>query len=75
MANITDTPGNRQLLKKVANNTNNYLGTDKHGNNWYTQSQSDGSQIWVEVRNGIIFESGINEEPRIWNPQTGLKKP
>lgn len=72
---ITDTPENRQLLEEVSNNTNNYLGTDKYGNDWYAQSQSDGSQIWVEVRNGIIFEGGINEEPRTWNPQTGLKKP
>ena len=72
---ITDTPENRQLLEEVSNNTNNYLGTDKYGNDWYAQSQSDGSQIWVEVRNGIIFEGGINEEPKTWNPQTGLKKP
>lgn len=72
---IPDTPENRALLKEVANDPANFLGTDKYGNEWYTKIQSDGSQVWVETRNGNIFEGGINNTPKTWNPETGLKKP
>ena len=53
----------------------NIRGTDKYGNEWYTKTQSDGSQVWVESRNGNIFEGGVNNTPKPWNPETGLKKP
>ena len=26
-------------------------------------------------RNGNIFEGGVNNTPKLWNPKTGLKKP
>ena len=67
-----DTPENRTLLESVANNPNNYLGTDTMNTQWYAQIQSDGSQIWARVWNGSIFNGGINEVPREWNPVTGL---
>ena len=72
---IPDTPENRALLEDVANDSANFRGTDKYGNEWYTKIQSDGSQVWVESRNGNIFEGGINNTPKPWNPETGLKKP
>ena len=71
---IPDTPENRALLEDVANDLENFRGTDKYGNEWYTKIQSNGSQVWVESRNGNIFEGGVNEKPRSWNPKTGLKK-
>ena len=71
---ISDTPENRALLEDVANNVENFLGTDKYGNEWYTKILEDGRQVWVESRNGSIFEGGINEIPKSWNPNTGLKK-
>ncbi len=58
----------------MANNLENFLGTDKYGNEWYTKILEDGRQVWVESRNGSIFEGGINETPKPWNPNTGLKK-
>ena len=72
---IPDTPENRNLLEDVANNSDNFLGFDKYGNEWYTQIQKDGTQVWVQARNGKIFEGGVNKIPKNWNPQTGLKKP
>lgn len=72
---IPDTPENRALLEDVANDPANFRRTDKYGNEWYTKIQSDGSQVWVESRNGNIFEGGVNNTPKPWNPETGLKKP
>ena len=72
---IQDTAENRFLLESVANNENNFLGYDMYGNQWYALVQPDGRQVWVEARNGIIFDGGINNIPLSWNPKTGLKKP
>lgn len=69
---LLDTPENRALLESVANNPNNFLGTDSMNTQWYAQIQSDGSQIWARVWNGSIFNGGINEIPREFNPITGL---
>ena len=71
---IPDTPENRTLLENVANNAENFRGTDKYGNEWYTKILEDGREVWVESRNGNIFDGGINETPKPWNPNTGLKK-
>lgn len=70
---LKDTPENRNLLETVANTAKNFLGKDKYGNEWYAKIQSDGSQVWVQVKNGRIFEGGINSPARSWNPETGLK--
>ncbi|MFT9078668.1 hypothetical protein [Ethanoligenens sp.] len=70
---VIDTPGNRKALVDTANDPNNYLGKDKYGNNWYAKHQDDGTQIWVETRNGQIWDGGINNSLRSWNGQTGLK--
>ena len=72
---IPDTIENRKLLEDVANNPDNFLGKDKYGNEWYAKLQDDGSQVWVEARNEKIFEGGVNNISKTWNPQTGLKKP
>ncbi len=72
---IPDTPENRELLEGVANDLTNFRGTDKYGSEWYIKTQSDGSQVWVQSRNGNIFEGGVNNTPRPWNSETGLKKP
>ena len=55
--------------------SNNYLGTDKYGNDWYAQVLNNGNQVWVESKNGIVWDGGVNMVPRPWNSVTGLKKP
>lgn len=72
---IDDTPENRSLLETVANNKQNYVGTDSYGTQWYSQTQSDGSQVWVRVRNNTIQNGGINNPPKTWNSSTGYNKP
>ena len=62
------------LLESVANSQDYFLGCDKYGNEWYTRKLPDGTSVWVQVRNGNIFEGGINKTPKEWNPDTGLKK-
>lgn len=68
-----DTPANRAVLEDVANDPNCKLGTDSRGETWYARETADGKQIWVECRNGTIRAGGINEIPKTFNPQTGLK--
>lgn len=72
---LPDTPANRQWLISVASNPKNLLGNDRYGNLWYSQIQPDGSQIWVQVRNGQIMNGGFNPVPRRFNLQTGFASP
>lgn len=72
---LQDTPENRALLLRVANDPKNYLGTDVKGARWYAEIQGDGSQVWARVWNGTIFNGGVNLPPRPWEPITGLNHP
>ncbi len=72
---IGDTPENRALLTSVANNPSTTLGPDKYGTVWSAQLQSDGSQVWVQTRNGQIWNGGVNKTPLPYNPETGLAAP
>ena len=69
---LNDTPQNRQKLVELANSENHRLGVDKYGNAWYARMESDGSQMWVSVRAGIIQEGGRNAVPRLWDSETGF---
>ena len=64
-----DTDANRRLLIEVASRRENFLGTDRAGNDWYAENRSGGTQIWVRVRGDKIVNGGINETPR---DSTGL---
>lgn len=69
-----DSPENRQLLISTVT-PDNYLGEDKWGNQWYARTQDDGSEVWVETRNGTeIRDGGVNPTPGKWDPQTGLSR-
>ena len=69
-----DTPANRKILIDTVLNADNYLGNDKWGNNWYAETQADGTQIWVQVRNGEIINGGFNNIPRPWDSLTGFSR-
>ena len=43
---LEDTLANRKILIDTVLNTDNYLGNDKWGNNWYAKAQADNTQIW-----------------------------
>ena len=72
---LPNTMDNLKLLEDVANDPVCYYGTDKYGTSWYIKIQPDGAQIWVQSRNHVIFDGGLNEVPLQWNADTGLKKP
>ena len=68
---VPDTPENRALLESVANNSECYVGEDSFDVGWYSQTQEDGSQVWVRVYKNTISDGGVNIIPRSWDPITG----
>ena len=68
-----DTKLNRQILTSLTNDKKSYLGTDKHGVQWYAKN-INGKQIWASVKNGIIQNGGLNEKPIKFIEGLGLKK-
>jgi hypothetical protein len=60
---IEDTPENRRLLIDTAKEEVNFVGTKANGNRWYVKDLDDGTQVWVEVRNGVIQNGGVNNPP------------
>lgn len=68
---LEDTPSNRKLLTDLANNKEKFIGTDKYGNSWNAEINSDGKQNWVRYQNGTINEGGQNQVPRQWDNETG----
>ena len=69
---LPDTPANRQLLQQVADDPSTTLGTDKFGNVWSARTLEDGTQAWVQTRDGVIRNGGLNQTPRVFNSNTGL---
>jgi hypothetical protein len=69
---LADTPANRTLLQGVANDASTTLGTDRFGNVWSARTLDDGTQVWVQARNGVIQNGGLNQAPRVFNPENGL---
>jgi len=72
---LPDTQKNRELLESVATDSQTVLGNDVHGNTWAARIQEDGSQVWIQSRNGKIINAGLNKVPRSYNPETGLSSP
>lgn len=70
---LVDTPANRDLLLSTENNLDYLRGPDAYGNSVYTQTQSDGSQIWVLTKGGVIQNGGVNSQPRIYISLVGLR--
>jgi hypothetical protein len=69
---IADTAANRALLQGVADDAGALLGADRFGNQWFARLNANGTQTWVQVRNGTIINGGVNQTPRTFNPGTGL---
>jgi hypothetical protein len=65
-----DTELSRQALIDVANDPTNILGADHFGNAWAAKTLPDGTQIWVQIRDGRITNGGINQMPRHFNLST-----
>ena len=59
-----DTPANRQALLETAGDSGNFVGRDRFGNEWFAALQTNGTQIWVQVREGKVKNGGVNVVPR-----------
>jgi hypothetical protein len=42
-----------------------FVEVDPHGNSIYARVLNDGTEVWAEVRNGVIRNGGLNQVP-IW---------
>lgn len=71
---LPNTPENHNLIETVANSPECYYGVDGRGLTWYSRIESDGSQIWVSIRNGVIQNAGKNLIPNSWDPETGFSR-
>ncbi len=72
---VPDTPANRALFLDLADDPDSYLMHDQWGNVVSARILQDGRQAWVQVRNGIIQNAGINNTPRHVHPLRGLVQP
>ena len=72
---IPDTPENRTLLLRVANDPAAFLGQDRYANDWSALVQQDGTHVWTQARNGKMINGGINITPRTLGGETGLSRP
>jgi hypothetical protein len=59
-------PRTRRILIDVASRMANFRGTDRFGTNLFVETQADGSQVWVYVREGQITNGGANSAPEIF---------
>jgi hypothetical protein len=69
-----DTFENRKMFLDVTNDSQNFMGKDGNGVEWYNKINEDNSQIWVKVKNGSISDAGVNTVPRVWDSTTGYSK-
>ena len=70
--NLKDNPGNRNLVRGIANKPNPY-GPDSNGNYWqdgYVKIEIE-VQIWVRIRNNSITNFGANPPGKYyyWDPE------
>jgi hypothetical protein len=63
-----DTAVNRQILIDAANRPGNFLGSDRFGNDWFAETRTDGTQIWVRLRGNKITNGGMNPAPKVIDP-------
>ncbi len=67
-----DTRDNRQLFIDIVLQSDNYLGQDMYGTQWYAKTLPTGEQVWVQVRQDEIRNAGVNLSSKSWNATTGL---
>ncbi|WP_427501413.1 RHS repeat-associated core domain-containing protein [Methylomonas sp. MED-D] len=57
---LEDSIANRELLTKLSNEIANFIGVDKYGKSWFSQTMPDGSQVYSYTQNGVIKGAGRN---------------
>ena len=74
VGHIADSPANRELIEGLVNDSKALLGPDKWGNQWYGRVVDSGEQLWAQVRNGIVWNAGVNSSPKEYSKVTGLAR-
>lgn len=69
-----DSKENRATITGLVNNSDNLLGTDKYGKQWYAQTLDDGTQIYGYTQDGVVKGAGVNAKPLEFQEDLGLKK-
>ena len=70
---ITDTQETRTRILDYTKGDEHYLGTDiEHGHHWFGD-KTEINQFWVEVRERIVKNAGINPQEVKWSDMTGLR--
>lgn len=72
---LPDTPANRELLLRVANDPAAINGVDKFGVRWSSSTQSEGTQVWVRVSKGVVVNGGVNKNPLPYHQDYGFASP
>lgn len=67
-----DTIAARQVLLRVANDAAKRLGVDRFGTIWAAETMPDGAQVWVQIRNDLITNGGVNTTHRVFDVLAGL---
>lgn len=66
---VIDSPSSRRLLEDVVSDRSNLVGRKlRGGSELFAKLLDDGRQVWVEVRNGLIQDGGVNDIPRSFWP-------
>ena len=58
-----DTLANRNLIMDTISR-GNFIMTDKYGNQIFARMLDNGTEVWAYVRNGVIWDAGLNQVPR-----------
>jgi filamentous hemagglutinin len=61
---MADTPANRARLEQLVRDPANKVASRGNGVERYAQIQSDGTELWADVRYGVFQNGGLNMVPR-----------
>jgi filamentous hemagglutinin len=61
---MADTPANRARLEQMVKDPANKVSDRDNGVERYAQIQSDGTELWADVRYGVLQNGGLNTVPR-----------
>lgn len=62
-------------LQELVRDPSNFLGKDKHGNQWFNKIKENGEQKWAKAFGKQVKSGGTNSSPVPYDPELGLLKP
>jgi RHS repeat-associated protein len=71
---FTDNAANRKLISDLTSDESKYIGIDDYGKKYYAQVNSDGTQTYAYVQDGIVKGAGWNDKVVDMVKKYNLKK-